>query len=81
MVGITTDLPEQYRLDMTENNIRTGKELIKEDFIMKIPQWVKELEIMVKTKNKAEIQALLSFEFLYITDTYLPEKLKRGDWL
>jgi DNA topoisomerase VI subunit A len=41
------DLPEQCRLDMTENDIKTGHELMKEDFIMKNPKWMKELEIMV----------------------------------
>ena len=38
------DLPEQCRLDMTENDIKTGKELLNEDFIKKNPQWMKELE-------------------------------------
>lgn len=41
------DLPEQCRLDMTENDIKTGMELMKEDFITKNPKWLKELEIMV----------------------------------
>jgi meiotic recombination protein SPO11 len=42
------DLPDQCRLDMTENDIKTGKELLKEEFIMKNPAWVKEIEIMVR---------------------------------
>lgn len=75
------DLPDQCRLDMTENDIKTGKELLKEDFIRKNKEWTKELEIMVKTKKKAEIQALSSFGFQYITETYLPKKLKEGDWI
>jgi meiotic recombination protein SPO11 len=75
------DLPEQCRLDMTENDIKTGKELMKEDFIQKNPEWMKELEIMVKTKKKAEIQALSSFGFQFITEVYLPRKLQSGDWI
>jgi meiotic recombination protein SPO11 len=54
---------------------------LKEDFIQKNPKWMKELEIMVKTKQKAEIQALSSFGFQYITEEYLPRKLKEGDWI
>lgn len=42
------DLPDQCRLDMTDNDIKTGKELLKEDFIQKNPEWMKELEIMVR---------------------------------
>eukprot|EP00536_Pseudo-nitzschia_multiseries_P002571 jgi/Psemu1/251788/estExt_Genewise1Plus.C_340128 len=75
------DLPDQCRLDMTENDIKTGKELMTEDFIQKNPKWMKELETMVKTKKKAEIQALSSFGFQYITEEYLPRKLREGDWI
>lgn len=35
----------------------------------------------VKTKQKAEIQALSSSGFQYITEAYLPRKLKEGDWI
>ena len=33
---------------MTENDIKTGKELLQEAFIMKNPEWMKELQIMVR---------------------------------
>lgn len=75
------NLPEQCRLDMTESDIKTGKELMMEGFIRKNPKWMKELEIMIKTKKKAEIQALSSFGFQYITEEYLPRKLREGDWI
>ena len=68
------DLPEQCRLKMTENDIKTGKELLQEAFIMKNPEWMKELQTMVKSKEKAEIQALSSFGFQYVTEVYLPRK-------
>lgn len=58
-----------------------AKELMKEDFILKNPAWIKEIEIMVKTKKKAEIQALSSFGFQYVTEVYLPRKLREGDWI
>lgn len=59
---------------MTENDIKTGKELLQEAFIMKNPEWMKELQTMVKSKEKAEIQALSSFGFQYVTEVYLPRK-------
>jgi hypothetical protein len=34
----------------------TGKQLLQEEFIQKNPEWVKELELMLKMKKKAEIQ-------------------------
>jgi len=75
------DLPEQCRLDMTEHDIKTGKELLNEEFVQNNPAWMKELQIMVKTKKKAEIQALSSFGFQFITEVYLPRKIREGDWV
>lgn len=52
-----------------------------EEFITKNPDWVKELELMVSKREKAEIQALSSFGFHYLSEVYLPTKLKNGDWI
>lgn len=74
-------IPEQCRLPMTDHDIKTGKELLEEDFIKKNPKWYKELQLMVQNKEKAEIQALSSFGFQYLTEEYLPRKLEQGDWI
>lgn len=54
---------------------------LEEDFIKANPEWVKELQIMVSSKVKAEIQALSSFGFQYLSQVYLPLKLQEGDWI
>mmetsp|Transcript_28197 Transcript_28197/g.53690 ORF Transcript_28197/g.53690 Transcript_28197/m.53690 type:complete len:453 (-) Transcript_28197:171-1529(-) len=74
-------IPEQCRLDMTEKDIEVGKQLLQEDFITQNAQWVEELNIMLKTKKKAEIQALSSYGFQYLSEVYLPLKLQEGDWI
>jgi meiotic recombination protein SPO11 len=75
------NIPEQCRLPLTEHDIKTGKELLEEEFIKKNPDWYRELDLMVKRKEKAEIQALSSFGFQYLTEKYLPEKLRDGAWI
>ncbi|TQE13206.1 hypothetical protein C1H46_001290 [Malus baccata] len=74
-------IPEQCRLTMTDQDIKTGKEMLEEDFVKKNPKWVEELTLMVKTKQKAEIQALSAFGFQYLTQVYLPLKLQEQDWI
>ena len=74
-------IPQQCRLEMTEHDIKEGKQLLQEDFITSNPAWQAELETMVKSKVKAEIQALSSFGFQYLSQVYLPRKLKEGDWI
>ena len=66
---------------MTDSDVAMGKKLLEEDFVKSNPAWVKELQLMVKTKKKAEIQALSSFDFQYLPQVYLPRKLREGDWL
>ncbi len=75
------NLPEQCRLPMTEADKKLGRDLLEEPFVKKNPEWVKELELMLEMGTKAEIQALSSFGFQYITQTYLPRKLKEADWI
>ncbi|DBA97309.1 hypothetical protein WJX77_008787 [Trebouxia sp. C0004] len=75
------NIPEQCRLPMTEEDMKTGKRLMEEDFVKANPEWIKELEIMVQSKVKAEIQALSSFGFQYLSQVYLPLKLQEGDWI
>lgn len=74
-------IPEQCRLAMTEQDVKTGRDLLEEDFVKKNPKWVEELTLMVKTKQKAEIQALSSFGFQYLSEVYLPLKIQQQDWL
>ena len=75
------NIPEQCRLEMSQKDIETGHHMLKEEFIQQNPEWVKEVEIMLKTKTKAEIQALSSYGFQYLSEVYLPLKLQQGDWI
>ncbi|KAK6943740.1 Spo11/DNA topoisomerase VI, subunit A, N-terminal [Dillenia turbinata] len=75
-------VPEQCRLPMTEQDIKTGKDLLEEDFVKKNPGWVEELNLMVKSKQKAEIQALSSFGFQYLSEIckYFLEAVERKQY-
>ena len=75
------NIPQQCRLTMTEHDIKTGKEMLKEPFIQKNKKWYNELKLMIKLGVKAEIQALSAFGFQYLTQVYLPQKLKDADWI
>mmetsp|Transcript_13702 Transcript_13702/g.59822 ORF Transcript_13702/g.59822 Transcript_13702/m.59822 type:complete len:428 (-) Transcript_13702:668-1951(-) len=68
-------IPEQCRLDMSAKDIETGQHMLTEEFIQQNPEWVKEVQIMLESKTKAEIQALSSYGFQYLSEVYLPIKL------
>jgi DNA topoisomerase VI subunit A len=54
---------------------------LEEDWVRSNPEWVAELQLMLRTRTKAEIQALSSFGFQYLSQVYLPLKLQGGDWI
>ena len=66
---------------MTAADIKQCDNLMDEQFVKNNPAWIKELKIMKSTKQKAEIQALSTFGFKYLTEEYLPNKLREGDWV
>jgi meiotic recombination protein SPO11 len=75
------DIPDQCRLKMTDADVKVGKDLLKEEFIKSNPAWHAELEHMLRRREKAEIQALYSYGFQYLSEEFLPRKLREGDWI
>jgi DNA topoisomerase VI subunit A len=57
------------------------EELLREEYVKNNPEWEKDLKLALKYKKKAEIQALSSHGFEFLTEEYLPEKLTTGDWI
>jgi meiotic recombination protein SPO11 len=43
--------------EATTKDIETGRLLLQEDFVKANPAWVEELELMLRSKEKAEIRA------------------------
>ena len=75
------NIPTSSRIPMTKEDTKRAEDLLDEDFVRARPVWQREVEIMINTQEKAEIQALMSHELRYMTNVYLPEKLESGDWL
>ena len=74
-------IPKAVRIPMQPTDIKRVKDMLKEPFVQRNKPWVQDLELMLKLKEKAEIQAFASHSFEYLTDDYLPRKLETGDWI
>jgi len=74
-------IPKSVRIPMMPADIKRVKEMLKEPFVQKNGPWVQDLELMLRIKEKAEIQAFASHGFEYLTDQYIPRKLETGDWI
>ncbi|NHJ03955.1 MAG: hypothetical protein EAX90_03975 [Candidatus Heimdallarchaeota archaeon] len=75
------NLPQNCRLPMSKMDISRAKMMMEERFVKVRPEWIKELKIMIETKQKAEIQALASRGIKFFTEEYLPTKIETGDWV
>jgi len=74
-------IPKAVRIPMTPADVKRVKDMLKEPFVQQNKPWVEDLQLMLKLKEKAEIQAFASHSFQYLTDEYLPRKLDSGDWI
>ncbi len=74
-------IPKECRLRMSSEDIKRAKAMMNEPFVAQNSKWVADIRLMVKRKEKAEIQALSSHGFEFLADTYLPTKLETGDWI
>jgi DNA topoisomerase-6 subunit A len=74
-------IPEVARLKLEKVDVKRIKDLLSEDFVKKNKAWEEDLKLSLKKNVKAEIQALSTHGFEFLTDKYLPEKLTTGDWI
>ncbi len=63
-----------------EIDTKRAKELLQYDWFKK-PEWQKEINLMIEKGIKAEIEALSNRGLKFMSETYLPQKLKNKDFL
>jgi len=77
-VGVWATDIEKYNLPtipMTESDIKRCHDLLKDPRYQE-GIWKKELEVFLKIKRKAELEAFSKYGLTNITDKYLPQKLE-----
>ncbi|HLC67860.1 MAG TPA: DNA topoisomerase VI, partial [archaeon] len=62
-------------------DIKRAKEMMKYDWFKNNPKWQKELNLMIEKGIKAEIEALSHRGLKFMSEEYLPSKLKKKDFL
>lgn len=85
-LGITADDIENYGLQklfiaLKEVDLKRIEQLQNYDWFKDNKQWQRQFKMMKQFKAKAEIQSLSSRGISFITEKYLPEKIKKGEFL
>lgn len=85
-LGIKADDIERYGLQrhfikLTDQDLSRLKQVSVYDWFKNSKQWQYEFKKMKEFGSKAEIQALSARGISFISEKYLPEKIKNQDWI
>ncbi len=74
-------LSPSVRINLNDNDIKRAKQIKAYPWFEKKKAWQKEIDQMLKNGFKLEVEALISKDISYVTETYAPERLADEDWL
>jgi DNA topoisomerase-6 subunit A len=74
-------IPSTVQIALTEQDIRRAKEIMHYPWFSKKKHWQAEIKTMLRLGVKLELEALSNKDFSFITEHYLPRKLKEKDYL
>jgi DNA topoisomerase-6 subunit A len=77
---LTFKLPSNVAIKMNDQDNSRAKQMLAYPWF-KAKHWQQEIEEMVKSEQKYELEALSRRGISFITEEYLPKKLKDRDWL
>jgi len=71
---------KNFTIKAAEVDIKRAQEMLKYEWFQ-APEWQKELKMMIERKIKAELEALSGKGLKFITETYLPKKIRNKEFL
>jgi DNA topoisomerase-6 subunit A len=73
-------LPDNVAIKMDDGDVSRAKQMLAYPWFKKA-QWQREISEMVRSGQKFELEALSRRGISFVTEEYLPKKLKDKDWL
>jgi len=85
-LGLTADDVIKYDLKrqiikLKDVDIKRLKELSKYEWFKNKKEWQRQFKLMEELKGKVELDALVTKGITFISDKYIPEKMKNKEWL
>jgi DNA topoisomerase-6 subunit A len=77
---VTYKLPANVAIKMNDQDVSRAKQMLAYPWFQ-AKRWQQEIEEMVKSGQKFELEALSRRGISFITEEYLPKKMKEKDWL
>jgi len=74
-------LSPSVTIQLSDNDIKRANQIAKYPWFENKKRWQKEIHKMLDNGFKLEVEALISKQISYVTEEYVPERLKAGDFL
>ncbi|MBL6831999.1 MAG: DNA topoisomerase IV subunit A [Pirellulales bacterium] len=74
-------LTPSVQIALSDSDIKRAKQIAAYPWFANKKAWQKEISQMLSNGFKLEVEALISKDISYVTETYAPERLAENDWL
>jgi DNA topoisomerase-6 subunit A len=75
------DLPDTVKIDLNDNDKKRAREIAAYPWFKDHKKWQTEIERMMSNGFKMEVESLITKDISYVTEEYVPMRLKKKDWL
>lgn len=75
------ELSDSVKISLNDTDRKRARQVAKYPWFEKKPQWQREIKKMLDNDFKLEVESLISKDISYVTEVYVPERLKEQDWL
>jgi DNA topoisomerase-6 subunit A len=77
----TCDLSDDVQVELNDNDRKRANEIAAYPWFEDNKAWQKEIAKMISNGFKMEVESLITKDISYVTEEYVPERLKKRDWL
>ena len=74
-------LSNSVKIALNENDIRRARQIAQYPWFAHKKEWQKEIDQLLKNRFKMEVESLISKDISYVTEEYVPARLRERDWL
>jgi DNA topoisomerase-6 subunit A len=75
------ELSDDVQIDLNDNDKKRANEIAAYPWFKDHSKWQKEIGKMLSNGFKMEVESLITKDISYVTEEYVPERLKKKDWL
>ena len=74
-------LSNSVQINLSDTDKKRAKQIASYPWFEKKSAWQKEIKKMLSNGFKLEVESLISKDISYVTEEYVPARLKDRDWL